>query len=136
MSAPVPLPPQDVAFVSELPTPPAPPEPAAPAASTTTAIAAASPVTPLGLVRPAAQSARGFYLQLGAFRERDGAESFRRRIGADDEAGWLAPMLAVFADSSLFRVQAGPFTSRDEAESAALRLRTAPALGPMIVERR
>ena len=111
------LPAQDVAFVAAAPAAPAP--------------AATVPAA-----RPAAQASRGFWVQLGAFRERDGAESFRRRIGADDDAGWLAPMLAVFADSSLFRVQAGPFTSRDEAESAALRLRTALALVPMIVERR
>jgi len=136
MPSPVPVSAQDVAFVSDAPTAPAPPEPAAPAASTVAAIAAAPPVTPLPLVRPAAQSARGFYLQLGAFRERDGAESFRRRIGADDDAGWLAPMLAVFTDTSLYRVQAGPFTSRDQAEGAALRLRAALALVPLIVERR
>jgi len=112
----VPLPAQEVALVAATPASPA----AAPALGT-------------GTTMPAA---RGFWLQLGAFRERDGAESFRRRVGADADAGWLAPMLAVFADTSLFRVQAGPFTSRDEAEGAALRLRAALALVPLIVERR
>jgi len=42
----------------------------------------------------------------------------------------------VFADTSQYRVQAGPFTSRDQAEGAALRLRTALALVPLVVERR
>jgi rare lipoprotein A len=42
----------------------------------------------------------------------------------------------VFADASLYRVQAGPYASRDDAEGAALRLRTALALVPLIVERR
>jgi rare lipoprotein A len=114
-SLPLPLPAQDIAFVAAVPT---------------------APLPEASVTRPSAQAARGFWLQLGAFRERDGAESFKRRIGADDDAAWLAPMLAVFADASLFRVQAGPFASRDEAEGAALRLRTALALVPMIVERR
>ncbi len=116
-SPPVPVPAQDVALVAAAPTLPAPDPPAA-------------------SVRPATQAPRGFWVQLGAFRERDGAESFRRRIGADDDAGWLAPMLAVFADASLYRVQAGPFANRDDAEGAALRLRAALALVPLIVERR
>jgi len=131
----VPLPAQDVAFVADGPAPPASMEPAAPTAAAIVTVPA-SPPLPLTIVRPAAQAPRGFWVQLGAFRERDGAESFRRRIGADDDAGWLAPMLAVFADTSLYRVQAGPFTSRDQAEGAALRLRAALALVPLIVERR
>jgi len=131
----VPLPAQDVAFVADGPAPPASMEPAAPTAAAIVTVPA-SPPLPLTIVRPAAQAPRGFWVQLGAFRERDGAESFRRRIGADDDAGWLAPMLAVFADTSLYRVQAGPFTSRDQAEGAALRLRTALALVPLVVERR
>jgi len=131
----VPLPAQDVAFVADGPAPPASMEPAAPTAAAIVTVPA-SPPLPLTIVRPAAQAPRGFWVQLGAFRERDGAESFRRRIGADDDAGWLAPMLAVFTDTSLYRVQAGPFTSRDQAEGAALRLRAALALVPLIVERR
>ncbi len=85
---------------------------------------------------PSDAAARGFWVQLGAFRERDGAETFRRRIGADADAGWLEPMLAVVADPTLYRVQAGPYRSRDEAESAALRVRAALAIVPIVVERR
>ncbi len=79
---------------------------------------------------------RGFWIQLGAFRERDGAQSFQRHVGADNDAGWLAPLLATFADSTLFRVQAGPYASRDEAEGVATRVRSALGIVPMIVERR
>jgi len=133
----VPLSAQDVAFVAAAPVAPASPASPASASSSGSAVSANGTVSTLApIVRPSGQAARGFWVQLGAFRERDGAESFRRRIGADDDAGWLAPMLAVFADTSLFRVQAGPFTNRDDAESAALRLRTALALVPLIVERR
>ena len=66
--------------------------------------------------RAPAEAARGFWVQLGAFRERDGAETFRRRVGADGESAWLEPLLAIFGDASLYRVQAGPYPSRDEAE--------------------
>jgi rare lipoprotein A len=87
-------------------------------------------------VRPSSDAARGFWIQLGAFRERDGAQSFQRHVGADNDAGWLAPLLATFADAALFRVQAGPYPSRDEAEGAATRVRSSLGIVPMIVERR
>jgi rare lipoprotein A len=87
-------------------------------------------------VRPSTDAARGFWIQLGAFRERDGAQSFQRHVGADNDAGWLAPMLATFADTALFRVQAGPFASRDEADGVATRVRSSLGIVPMIVERR
>jgi rare lipoprotein A len=78
--------------------------------------------------------ARGYWVQLGAFRERGGAESFQQRVGA--ELDWLAPLMAVFADASLFRLQAGPYPSRDEAQGAAQRVREALSLVPVVVERK
>jgi rare lipoprotein A len=96
-------------------------------------ITAADPAPP---VRPSSEAGRGFWIQLGAFRERDGAQSFQRHVGVDNDAGWLAPWLATFADASLFRVQAGPYPSRDEAAAAATRVRSSLGIVPMIVERR
>jgi rare lipoprotein A len=78
--------------------------------------------------------ARGFWIQLGAFRQRDGATGFQRRVAA--ELDWLTPQLAVFDDAVLFRLQAGPYASRDEARGAAERVRDALQLVPVIVERR
>ena len=86
--------------------------------------------------RAPAEAARGFWVQLGAFRERDGAETFRRRVGADGESSWLEPLLAIFGDASLYRVQAGPYPSRDEADAAAQRARSALGVVPIVVERR
>ena len=79
-------------------------------------------------------SARGFWVQLGAFRQQDGAETFRRRVATDVD--WLTPLLAVFADASVYRLQAGPYPSRDEARTVAERVRDALQLVPLIVERR
>ena len=92
---------------------------------------AAAPADPT-----AADGTRGFWVQLGAFRQREGAESFRRRLGAEAELGWLEPLLAIFSDSELHRLQAGPYRSRDDAERAAERARAALAIVPVVVERR
>jgi len=85
-------------------------------------------------LRPLASAPRGFWIQLGAFRQRDGAESFQRRVA--DELDWLSPQLAVFVDTPLFRLQAGPYASRDEARAGAERVREALQLVPVIVERK
>lgn len=122
------VPAQDVAFAS------------AGQGAAPTFIAAAPPPSPFEAPprpgRTPAEAARGFWVQLGAFRERDGAESFRRRVGADGEASWLEPLLAIFGDATLYRVQAGPYPSRDDAEAAAQRARSALGVVPIVVERR
>jgi len=94
----------------------------------------ASGGTSAGPGRAYTAPARGYWVQLGAFRERGGAESFQQRVGA--ELDWLAPLMAVFADASLFRLQAGPYPSRDEAQGAAQRVRDALSLVPVVVERK
>ena len=107
------------------------PPPTAPQA----VVAAAAPaVADAPVARAYTAPARGFWVQLGAFRQRDGAEGFQSRVAA--ELDWLSPLLAVFSDSSLFRLQAGPYPSRDEAQSVAQRVRLALQLVPVIVERR
>ena len=78
--------------------------------------------------------ARGFWVQLGAFRQRTGAEDFQKRVEAELQE--LGPLLALFGDAGLFRLQAGPYPSREEARSVAERLRAALQLVPVIVERR
>jgi rare lipoprotein A len=85
-------------------------------------------------LRSLATAPRGFWIQLGAFLQRDGAESFQRRVA--DELEWLSPMLALFVDTPLFRLQAGPYATRDEARDGAERIREALQLVPVIVERR
>jgi rare lipoprotein A len=76
----------------------------------------------------------GWWLQLGAYRQRDGALEFQRRL--IDEQPWLAPLLAVFSDRGLNKLQAGPYTSRNDAKSAAEHIRTALQLVPTLVEKR
>ncbi len=104
-------------------------EPASTAAATTP-----SAVTDAPSARAYTGSARGFWVQLGAFRQQEGAETFRRRVATDVD--WLTPLLAVFADASVYRLQAGPYPSRDEARTVAERVRDALQLVPVVVERR
>ncbi|MBT9458716.1 MAG: septal ring lytic transglycosylase RlpA family protein [Burkholderiaceae bacterium] len=75
----------------------------------------------------------GYWLQLGAFSRLDGAETLRLRLATELEG--LAPLLAIFKDSSLHRLQAGPYPTREEARQAAERLRAALNLQPVVVRR-
>ena len=89
---------------------------------------------PARAARPIAMAAPGYWLQLGAFRERDGAFDFQRKV--EREVEWLVPLMAVFTDRDLHRLQAGPYPSRAEASNAADQVRLALQLVPLIVERR
>ena len=126
----VPAKPASPPVVAELTTVAALPADSADASPRADAVAAMS--TPP--VMSQAAQARGFWVQLGAFREASGADNFQRRVGADVD--WLMPTLATFGDGSFYRVQAGPYASRDEAQGAATRVREALGVVPMIVERR
>jgi rare lipoprotein A len=143
-AAPLPL----VSAPASVAPPPSVSAPEVPAGGiTTVAIAppssAADATTPLPSVedevsrpapRPIAMAALGFWLQLGAFRERDGALDFQRKV--ERELDWLAPSLAVFTDRDLHRLQAGPYRTRADAGGAADRVRAELQLVPLIVERR
>ena len=107
---------------------------AAPAMPESAAASAPEPVVDAPAARAFTTPARGFWVQLGAFRARDGAESFQQRVAT--EMDWLSPLLAVFSDAAMFRLQAGPYPSRDDARGVAERVRDGLKLVPVIVERR
>lgn len=99
---------------------------------TVPAAAAAPPVPAPAVVPPAA--APGFWVQLGAFSRLDGAEAYREKLVR--ELDWLAPLLAIFKDRGLNRLQAGPYASRADAQAAADRVRRAMAQAAVVVERK
>ncbi|MBI5898058.1 MAG: septal ring lytic transglycosylase RlpA family protein [Rhodocyclales bacterium] len=82
---------------------------------------------------PQVQDARGHYLQLGAFGNRDNAESLRTRLAR--ELGDLAPRLTVQAAGKLFRVQLGPWPDAAAAQLASARLRESLGMAPVVVQR-
>jgi rare lipoprotein A len=86
------------------------------------------------LAKATATAGRGFWIQLGAYRERQGAEQMQAQ--ASTALDGIAPKLTVFSDNLLYRVQAGPFASREDAARAAERVREKLLLVPLVVERR
>ncbi|RZS52376.1 septal ring lytic transglycosylase RlpA family protein [Sphaerotilus mobilis] len=109
----------------------------APAAWETQPSPAARQATPAEVMpqeRAGTQAARGWWLQLGAFKAAEGAAQFQRKLSG--EADWLAPLMTLFREQSLNKLQAGPFPSKAEAQAAAERLRGQLQLVPMLVERR
>jgi len=103
------------------------------AAATAGAIAAADPQAPVPALKIAA-AAQGFWLQFGAFSRLEGAEQLREQFTRGMEE--IAPMLTIFKDRNLHRLQAGPFASPEDAPAAPDRGRTAMSLTPVLVERR
>ena len=79
-------------------------------------------------------STRGFWIQLGAFRSHAGAAGLQQQASTELEG--IAPLLAIFGEGSVYRLQAGPYASRDDARAAAERVRVGLKLVPLIVERR
>ena len=79
-------------------------------------------------------SSQGFWVQLAALSKRDGVEKLQQRVTA--ELSSLAPLMAVFNESRLFRLQVGPYESREQAQGVARAVREVLALAPVVIERR
>jgi rare lipoprotein A len=99
----------------------------------TVVTASAGPERPDERTRAETTASVGWWIQLGAFKQRDGALAFQARLV--DEQPWLAPLLAVFTERGLNKLQAGPYPSRNEARSAAQHIRGALQLVPTIVDK-
>ena len=95
-------------------------------------MAAAEPEPPLAPL-PQVQDARGHFLQLGAFGNRDNAEALRSRLAR--ELGKLAEKLVVQSAGQLFRVQLGPWPDAAAAQLAGGRLRETFGMTPLVVQR-
>ncbi|HVY08340.1 MAG TPA: septal ring lytic transglycosylase RlpA family protein [Burkholderiales bacterium] len=103
------------------------PEPAAPSAAAPTSTAAAAP-PPVVASAPApdpqtpavAAETGGIYVQLGAFSVAQNAEAFLRKMRLD--LGWLSSNMNVYKNGKLYRVHAGPYASREEANGVAQRV--------------
>ncbi|MBT2335975.1 septal ring lytic transglycosylase RlpA family protein [Variovorax paradoxus] len=91
------------------------------------------PPLPAGAPTPSA-ALPGFWVQLGAFREREGAESLQNQASRGVPS--LASQLRVFSEAGTHRLQAGPFPSRNAAGEAVTQLRESLRIAPMVVERR
>lgn len=95
---------------------------------------AAPPPAPEAPTASVKSPASGFWVQLGAFSQRDGVDRFQQQVTRSLPA--LAPALNVFAERGTYRLQAGPYASRELARDMAEQVRNGLQLAPMIVERR
>lgn len=86
---------------------------------------------------PELRDARGHYLQLGAFGNRDNAEALRARLAGELEGAVdrLGDRLVVHVAGKLYRLQLGPWADAGEARRVAARIRAALAFEPVVVQR-
>ncbi len=76
----------------------------------------------------------GFWVQLGAFGRREGADVLQQRSAPQLQG--LAPSFGIVTDRGLHRLQAGPYASHGAAQAAAERIGAALQLRPVVIERR
>lgn len=84
-------------------------------------------------VAPAVAESRGIFVQLGAFRTSDKAESLRDKVKR--EIAGLAERLLIEARDGMFRLHVGPYGSIDDARAIAARVGEALGLKPLLVRR-
>lgn len=73
----------------------------------------------------------GFYLQLGSYSREDGADGLRQRLEASD-AGLK---MDVEQAGKFYRLFAGPYASREQAQAAGKALQASFRLKPIVIER-
>jgi rare lipoprotein A len=88
------------------------------------------PLAPAMLVAQDSATAGKVYLQLGAFRSSQGAESFLAKLRAD--YGDLGKPLGLFQKQDLTRVQLGPYRNKNEARADAERLKARLGFKPFV----
>ena len=79
------------------------------------------------------QEPTGVYVQLGAFTLRQNAESFLVHMRI--EMNWLAGAIGMYARDGLYRVHAGPYADRIQADEVARRIEQSMDLNPVLITR-
>jgi len=90
------------------------------------------PAAPVQVV-PASAEASGIYLQLGAFSVKANAEQFLTRLRS--QLAGFNETLSIFTKDGLFRVHAGPYANRSEAQNAADKLGATLGFKPVLLIR-
>jgi rare lipoprotein A len=76
---------------------------------------------PAAVPVPVSAESGGIFVQLGAFSVAENAEVFLRKMRMD--LGWLSDSMSVYQGDGLYKVHAGPYVGRDQAERVAERVR-------------
>jgi rare lipoprotein A len=80
-----------------------------------------------------AEEPTGVYVQLGAFSLRQNAESFLAHMRA--EMSWLAGAVTLYLRDGVYRVHAGPYPNRAQADQVATRIEQSIDLRPVVISR-
>jgi rare lipoprotein A len=97
-----------------------------------TAVAAPAAIVPATTAAVSAEPG-GIYVQLGAFSAPANADAFLRKMRID--LGWLADSMNVYKKGALYRVHAGPYASREEADRAAQRVQKELGFKVLVLDR-
>ncbi|OGS85776.1 MAG: hypothetical protein A2061_04070 [Gallionellales bacterium GWA2_59_43] len=89
----------------------------------------ATPVAKPAMVQPVV-AAGNVYLQLGAFKSRDAAESFMAKMRA--ELGDVGREISIFVKGGFSRIHLGPYANQNEARSSAEGLQGRLGFKPMV----
>jgi len=79
------------------------------------------------------ENAHGFFLQLGAFSQPENAENLKERLLR--ELDWLSDPVFIRSDGNLYRLQTGPYASREAALAIAEHIRITFGQAPTLVIR-
>ena len=82
---------------------------------------------------PASSEANGIYLQLGAFGSKVNAEQFLTRLHS--QLAGFSEALSIFTKDGLFRVHAGPYANRSDAQRGADKLGATLGFKPLLLIR-
>lgn len=96
-------------------------------------VVASTPPAPAPVAVPVSSEAGGVYVQLGAFSVEENADTFLRKMRID--LGWLAGAMQLYRGDGLYKVHAGPYPNRGEAERAAERIRQELGFTPFVLKR-
>jgi rare lipoprotein A len=107
-----------------------PPVPPASNAAPEPLPAATDPAT---VAAPVTADPGGIYVQLGAFSVAQNADAFLRKMRMD--LGWLATSIGLQGNGKLYRVRAGPYASRDEANRVAQRVQQELGFKVLVLDR-
>ena len=88
---------------------------------------------PAAVSPPVTAEGSGIYVQLGAFSVAQNADAFLRKMRID--IGWLAASIGVYGNDKLYRVRAGPYASREEANRVAQRVQQELGFKVLVLDR-
>src|SRR5258708_1377207 len=88
---------------------------------------------PVPAPAPVSAEPGGIYVQLGAFSVAQNADAFLRKMRID--LGWLSDSMNVYRKDGLYRVHAGPYPSREEADRAAQRVQKELGFKALVLDR-